>query len=109
MSNLQGHVPGYGSPSPAESSADAVDPLLTITFAVLILWPGTHYGPIPLAGYVSRSPVWTWLVSFCQVYPIHSLTDMSGNSINIYIVSFLMKCILAGINLINHKHYEEID
>lgn len=67
--SLKDHIPGHGSPSPAESSADAAGLLLRITFAVLILWPVTHYGSVHLADYVSRSPVWTLLASFYQVYP----------------------------------------
>jgi hypothetical protein len=73
MTSLKDHIPGYGSPSPAESSADAAGPHLRITFAVLILWPVTHYGPVPLADYVSRSPIWTLLASFYQVYPTDSI------------------------------------
>jgi hypothetical protein len=69
MTSLKDHIPGYGSPSLAESSADAAGPLLRIASAVLILWPVTHYGPVPLADYVSHSPAWTLLASFYQVFP----------------------------------------
>jgi hypothetical protein len=69
MMTLQDHIPGYGSLSPAVSSAGAAGPLLKTTSAVLILWPATHYAPTPLVDYVSHSPVLTLLAAFYQVYP----------------------------------------
>jgi hypothetical protein len=66
---MQCYIPGYGNPSPAESSADAADPLLRTASAPLTLWPEIHYVPVPLVECVSQSPVWTQLAAFYQVYP----------------------------------------
>jgi len=62
-------IPGYGSPSPAESFADAADPLLRTASALLALWPEIHCGPVPLADYVSQPLLWTMLAAFYQACP----------------------------------------